>query len=682
MKYLQKRLKSLGMQSSDLLSAIDMKGNDSVRIKYTDIFGQPYMYENETGDKLSYATIRVSEPIKREDGSEMKYIKPSGVEERPFLSAIHAYFGDKLDRISNIYITEGEFKALKMCELGIPTIGIAGIQSIAKAVRCPITKELVSAQLPTFLGEALHAMSNLSEITLLHDADAFSGSRNRMNNFHASVKRFAMVFAGSQYKINYAVIDEDKTSFKGADDVIVGESIVNPVQFVSTLRAWELDEDGYADIRKIFNMAKEAPAEKVKGWIKENYPSLRYNELSQGLELNGQDLDNRRLKSIAVNCLTAHTNEESKEMALKRVDGQLKYMTAKDKDKPVGLHKVVTYKQTISASLINDVLDSHDHIDSYHPFHEFINEQVAIHSGHTGSIKKWCDHIVLSRDASISKDFMDSAIRKWFIGVVAQIMDAQSVNLLMPVLISGVNTGKTYAVRRLFPKALRRYVSDWATNDTEQNTKMKACSNMLIINDEYSGMSKKEGSEFRQLLSADVLKYRAPYDKKEEEHVKTASFFATSNHSDVVLDAKNNRRIIPIELDYRIKELFDEIVPEQLWVEAYEAWKAGESFELTDEEVEHILEASKSNAMETQERDLVEKFVVMGQAGDMPLKSVEIKTALAMAQGLSARDINDRRLREALDEFGYVNKQYKVDGRPVRGYRVRLNVDVNSFNRY
>ncbi len=77
-----------------------------------------------------YARARLDVPIVLKNGKKAKYLSPTGSENRLYIpKPVRPLLKDPS---TPIYITEGEFKALKLAQEGFPCIGIPGVWGFSR----------------------------------------------------------------------------------------------------------------------------------------------------------------------------------------------------------------------------------------------------------------------------------------------------------------------------------------------------------------------------------------------------------------------------------------------------------------------------------------------------------------------------------------------------------------------
>ena len=143
-----------------------------------------------------------------------------------------------------------------------------------------------------------------------------------------------------------------------------------------------------------------------------------------------------------------------------------------------------------------------------------------------------------------------SILKKWFIGLHAQIdsKNRRGVNEIMPIFITKEQgVGKTQAVSHFLPNELQQFanVVNMAKPDAELQRDMEQ--NIILINDELYGATKKEINRVKALLSMKYYQRRDLFKDNNRERQRICSFIGLSNDIMVVSEDRN-RRFIPLEL--------------------------------------------------------------------------------------------------------------------------------------
>jgi predicted ATPase len=210
----------------------------NVQINYLDFNGKPLYFATDE----PFLRIRHSDTFLRLFSSSPKYTQPKASGSQPYFTALWLFFLNKdtakfEPNFEHIYITEGEFKAFALCSLGIPAIGISGINNGTIAFNANNqtrrefrADELNYAKFTTERAEFLPLIAEfikshqVKQITLNHDADVFCTSKNsqsqtRALNFKTAILDTAKACEGLEIEFTYIVGKNQK--LKGVDDFLL-----------------------------------------------------------------------------------------------------------------------------------------------------------------------------------------------------------------------------------------------------------------------------------------------------------------------------------------------------------------------------------------------------------------------------------------------------------------------------
>lgn len=176
--------------------------------------------------------------------------------------------------------------------------------------------------------------------------------------------------------------------------------------------------------------------------------------------------------------------------------------------------------------------------------------------------------------------------RKWYIGVVSSVFGF--VNELNFIIVGAKNTGKTKFFTLLLPEELQTYFGRSQLNrGTDDEILM--CEKLIILNDEYGGKNRADERTEKRLMAAPMFSLRVPYGRGNEDVTRIASLCGTCNETNPLDDATGNRRIIVMESIGKFNfALYNSLDKYQLLAEAYQAFKAGERPELSEEEITQL----------------------------------------------------------------------------------------------
>lgn len=366
---------------------------------------------------------------------------------------------------------------------------------------------------------------------------------------------------------------------------------------------------------------------------------VRYNEITLKYEIDKQPMTDRDFNSLYLNC-----------------------------------KKVVP---KVSKDLFISCIES-DRTTTYNPVHEFFDKYKKDRP--EGLIKSLADAIETKTGIKHNGDFPDFCyyfIRKWMIGSVAMWYKHHSP--LMLVLAGNIqNTGKTHFFRYILPNELQMYFGEAElSGDKDENLLM--CNKLIIMNDEMSNKSKRDITMVKKLCSAQWFNLRKPYGKLSEDFRRLAALAGTSNSLELLNDPTGNRRIIPIEVLSINHSQYNDIDKRDLWLEAYHAYKAGEEYQLNNEDIKRLSDSTHEFEEASLEGELVMKYFkpAPDHISSEMLTSSEIK---AFIEVRTNQRLNQRKLGMELKRLGYDQKVVKDEGKTKRVYLMTEKTGAKNYN--
>lgn len=180
----------------------------------------------------------------------------------------------------------------------------------------------------------------------------------------------------------------------------------------------------------------------------------------------------------------------------------------------------------------------------------------------------------------------------------------------MTVICGAQGIGKTTFFARLG--------KEWFTNSVttfEGKDASELIQGVWIVEiGELEAFGKSDIKLVKQFLSKCDDQYRAAYARRTEKHPRRCVFFGTTNDHDYLKDPTGNRRFWAIDAGVRVpsKQVFRDLTEQevdQIWAEAYQRWKQGESL-ILDAKIERQAEERRGEHMQRDPlRGVVEEFL-------------------------------------------------------------------------
>ncbi|OJJ23261.1 hypothetical protein BKI52_02585 [marine bacterium AO1-C] len=271
--YFQERIANLGAKKEDYIGVFEENDKGDIVIYYFDPSGNHVIHQKSKHTEQKYARLRLhpSRVTKK-----TKYRTPKGQPAHPFIPPKLSDKFNNGEKIKNLILVEGEFKAFKASLHGFDAVGLQGIFAIAEH----FTNEAGEKEkhLDPWITQIIERCQVENIIFLLdgdcrditpEKSDPNKDLWKRPNNFYASVRNFKdLVRPVQTADAWFGHIKANQP--KGLDDLLVGvkgaEDLV--LEAFSTLKETEFFN---------FMMLSETNLSKVKGYFNISSEEVFYN---------------------------------------------------------------------------------------------------------------------------------------------------------------------------------------------------------------------------------------------------------------------------------------------------------------------------------------------------------------------------------------------------------------------
>lgn len=162
-------------------------------------------------------------------------------------------------------------------------------------------------------------------------------------------------------------------------------------------------------------------------------------------------------------------------------------------------------------------------------------------------------------------DYTRAAARMFFLGAVARAYDPGVKFDYCLVMQGGEGLGKTRFVNAVGLES--HYVAQLG-DITTKDTLMQLRRTWIMHADETSALRKADSERLKSFLTEQYDNYRAPYDRRGQEHPRRCVFVATTNDPYFLSEQVGNRRFLIVRVDEVPDELLDREYLLQVWAEA------------------------------------------------------------------------------------------------------------------
>jgi hypothetical protein len=292
------------------------------------------------------------------------------------------------------------------------------------------------------------------------------------------------------------------------------------------------------------------------------------------------------------------------------------------------------------------------HITEVNPVMEFIARNE--HHQPQGNFEKWLDCMTL-RNKSIDKEVVLLYIKKWLVGLVAQVLEHEYPNEFFLCLLSAEQgIGKTTFLRKYtIPKELQKYCAEHSLN-YDDDFKVLMGQTILIIDDEMDGRTYETEKTFKNLMSQDVLPTRRKYDRRITKIKRRCSFAGSGNNLNVIREHQN-RRIIPIEIEKLDFSKMGQLNLDDLFIEAYHLYRGGFRYSYGVEDKEKLRQLY-DNYVQKSDVDLVLDVQVMTPESTTDVHQIsllDLVTTLLNLYPHFAKRLNVVTVGKVLNDRGY-----------------------------
>ena len=264
-------------------------------------------------------------------------------------------------------------------------------------------------------------------------------------------------------------------------------------------------------------------------------------------------------------------------------------------------------------------------------------------------------------------------LTKWLVAVVANAMDDRECrNHTCLVLTGEQGKFKTTFLDLLCPPALHGYSYTGKIYPQEKDTLTYIGQNLIVnIDDQLKALNKRDENELKNLITCPMVKYRMPYDKYVEEYPHLASFVASVNGNDFLIDPTGSRRFLPFEVLSIDIEKAKRISMDKVYAEAKALLKSGFRYWFDDDEIAELYRESEDFQVQTAELELLLRCFEKPTEDESYslMTTTEILTYLGI---YTHQPLVAKRMGEALKKAGYIKvSKRRNGGSPIYVYKIR-----------
>ena len=322
----------------------------------------------------------------------------------------------------------------------------------------------------------------------------------------------------------------------------------------------------------------------------------------------------------------------------------------------------------ITAREVLAVLQSH-RIPDAHPLRDYVLRCRPYTADQPDWIG-WLAEQVRVEGGEAEQQLWADCFRKWFVAMVASWLNDEVVNQQVLVLIGRQGIFKTTWLEHLLPPELRAYGCKMA-NSTQLNKdeRLRIAEYGLIALDEIDAMSAKELNVMKSVITASDISERAAYGYTKERRIRLASFCASGNKQEFLIDLTGNRRWLPFHAVSIQNPFYTTLPYEQIYAQARHLIESGFQYWFGLDDINTIETHNDAfRAQENEEQLLAVYFDVPAEGQGQFMTTAEISDKLVL-RGSIKHPMPLNRLGMVLQQAGYKGK--RINHGKIRGWLVR-----------
>lgn len=262
-------------------------------------------------------------------------------------------------------------------------------------------------------------------------------------------------------------------------------------------------------------------------------------------------------------------------------------------------------------------------------------------------------------------------LRKWLIAGVNKIYH-ETQNMIL-VIQGEQGTGKSCFAKWIASLFPARYFTADKLDPRNKDDQIKATRTAVWeIGELETTTTRADMGDLKRFVTQDAFTVRPPYARYDVRIPVTASFIGTVNPTGgFLVDPSGNRRFWMIKsngIDFNYSDAF---TIEDIWAEAFAAFKAGEPYTLTpDEADENKQEQAAAEIIDLVSEAVKAYFDIDPAHPEWVIPCNKVREVLQQKAGISPAQMSDKRFGQSMRRLGLSAKKVwsKEKGKTITGY--------------
>lgn len=359
--------------------------------------------------------------------------------------------------------------------------------------------------------------------------------------------------------------------------------------------------------------------------------------------------------------------------------GKLEFKTLKaHKFKPMTdfaensiLREIMKAKVKCSINSLRTLLHS-DYCPIYDPFVDYF-ENLSENEEDTDYITLLADTITTTK-----QELWHTCFKKWFVAMVACVLDEKQVNQTVIVFSGKQGLGKTTWIEKLMPQSLKEYIFSGTINPSNKDTLIHLAECMLINLDELENLNRTEIGTLKEIITKTHIRMRKAYGHNNESMPRRASFAGSVNTAQFLNDTTGSRRFLCFEVEHI--DYTHEIDINKVYAQALKLKNEGFRHWFNQEEIKEINANNEQYQLRSPEEELLLTWfnIATKETANTFLNTTQIAVKLAEKAKMNITDGTVHKLGRALKKHAFL--RVKKNGAYVYALLEKTSEEVEIEN--
>ena len=310
------------------------------------------------------------------------------------------------------------------------------------------------------------------------------------------------------------------------------------------------------------------------------------------------------------------------------------------------LREILKAKVKCSINSLRNLLHS-DYCELFDPFEVYF-ESLPKNKDETDYIEMLADTITTTK-----QDLWRTCFKKWFVAMVACVLDEKQVNQTVIVFSGKQGLGKTTWIEKLMPKQLKEYIFSGTINPSNKDTLIHLAECMLINLDELENLNRSEIGSLKEIITKTHIRMRKAYGHNNENMPRRASFAGSVNTAQFLNDTTGSRRFLCFEVEHI--EYTHEIDINKVYAQAVKLHKESFRHWFNQEEIKEINANNEQYQLRSPEEELLLTWFEPADKNKAQyyFNTTQIANILSTKGGIAITETTVRKIGMALKKHGF-----------------------------